>query len=126
MGRSRKYYTLENISFRCNHKVEAFVRSGNNTIKTYTYFRENKASRIDFWLTAASLNNQIETVDTQYNPYSDHHGIKLAFRTKETKVGRGLWKMNTANILTQEFKEQFVDNRTNWFRKICKSFFRWG
>ena len=91
------------------HDLQDIYRIRYPDKKTYTYFRENKASRIDFWLTAASLNNQIETVDTQYNLFSDHHGIKLSFRTQETKVWRGLWKMNTANILMQEFKEQFEE-----------------
>ena len=96
------------------HDLEDIYRLRNPNKKKYTYFRDNKASRIDFWLTSASLNNQIEKVDTQYNPYSDHHGIKLTFRTNETKVGKGLWKMNTANILTPEFKDQFAEMWAEW------------
>ena len=103
------------------HDLEDIFRLRNPNKKKYTYFKENKASRIDFWLTSSSLNNQIEKVDTQYNPYSDHHGIKLTFRTNETKVGKGLWKMNTANILTSEFKEQFTRMWEDW--KMQKHFY---
>ena len=96
------------------HDLQDIFRIRNPNKKKYTYFCENKASRIDFWLTSTSLNNQIERVDTQYNPYSDHHGIKLSFRTNETKVGKGLWKMNTTNILDPDFKDRFTEMWNEW------------
>ena len=99
------------------HDLEDIFRVRNPNKKQYTWFCNNKASRIDFWLTSVSLNGQIQKVNSHYNPNSDHHGIKLIFRTNETKVGKGLWKMNTANILTPEFRDQFIPMWEDWKTK---------
>ena len=64
------------------HDLEDIFRTRYPDKKQYTYFKNDEntgqASRIDYWLTSISLNNQIEVVDSHYNPYSDHHGIKLS------------------------------------------------
>ena len=99
------------------HDLEDIWRTRNPTEKRYTWFCKEKASRIDYFLTSVSLNNQIQKIDSHYNPHSDHHGIRLVFRTKETAVGKGLWKMNNENILTQEFKQQFLEMWTEWQNK---------
>ncbi len=64
-----------------------------------------------------NLNNQISNVSSHYNRHSDHHGIRLTFRTDETVVGKGLWKMNNENILTEEFKQQFSEMWVSWQNK---------
>ena len=99
------------------HDLEDIWRTRNPDQKQYTWFSNEKASRIDYFLTSVSLNNQIDTVKSHYNPYSDHHGIRMTFRTNETVIGKGLWKMNNENIITQEFKQRFLDMWTDWQHK---------
>ena len=96
------------------HDLEDIWRTRNPGQKQYTWFCNKKASRIDYFLTSVSLNNQINLVKSHYNPYSDHHGIRMTFRTNETVVGKGLWKMNNEIILTQEFKQRFLEMWTEW------------
>ena len=100
------------------HDLEDIFRTRYPDKKQYTYFKNDEntgqASRIDYWLTSISLNNQIEVVDSHYNPYSDHHGIKLVFRTNETKVGKGLYKINVSNVISCEFKQQFEEMWNEW------------
>ena len=100
------------------HDLEDIFRRRNPDKKQYTYYKNDKttgqASRIDYWLTSVSLNNQIEITDSHYNPHSDHHGIKLVFRTNETKVGKGLYKINVSHILTTEFRQQFEEMWGEW------------
>ena len=70
-----------------------------------------KASRIDYFLTSTSLNNQIHETKISYAPYTDHRIITLTIRTNEMKRGPGMWKMNTSHIIDTEYKEKL---RTLW------------
>ena len=80
----------------------------------FTWKGQNKMSRIDFWLTSLSLNNQIDDVYHCYAPYTDHNSINLILRTDEIAQGKGIWKMNTSNILKQEFKQDFTEMWSQW------------
>ena len=104
------------------HDLEDIWRTRNPDSLKYTYFRGDKASRIDYFLTSISLNNQIDTVYAIYNPYSDHHGIRLIFRTQETVMGKGPWKMNASKILLPEFKQKFEEMWEEW--RSCKHLYQ--
>ena len=80
--------------------LEDIWRIRNPNHKKYTWFGPNKASRIDYWLTSASLNSQIEFVDSHYFPFSDHHGVRIEIKTNEIKQGKGVWKMNAEHFLS--------------------------
>ena len=82
--------------------------------KEYTWHGRDKKSRIDYWLTSISLNNQIEKVYHCYAPYTDHQSINVILRTDEISQGKGIWKMNTSNILKHEFKEEFTEMWNQW------------
>ena len=100
------------------HDLEDIWRIQNPDKKQYTWFgHNNKASRIDFWLTSASLNGQIEKISSHYFPFSDHHGTRIELRTHEIKTGKGVWKMNGEHILTQEYKEQLTRMWQDWQTK---------
>ena len=93
------------------YQLEDIWRTKYPKHKKYTYFGDNKGSRIDYWLTSTSLNRQIDEVDSYYNPFSDHHGIKLAVETKTPEIGKGIWKMNNSLINKPEFEEKL---KTMW------------
>ena len=50
----------------------------------FTWYGKGKASRIDFWLTSISLNNQIDEISNVYVPFTDHRAIRITLRTIET------------------------------------------
>ena len=82
--------------------------------REYTWDGRNKMSRIDFWLTSKSLNNQIEDIFHCYAPYTDHKSINIILKTDELPRGKGIWKMNVSNILKEEFKNEFLTMWEHW------------
>ena len=83
----------------------------------YTWKGRGRESRNDFWLTSLSLDNQIDNVFNNYAPYTDHKSINIVLRTNETERGKGIWKMNTSNIINEQYKESFIEMWTNWQSK---------
>ena len=83
----------------------------------FSWQRLNKAARIDFWLISKSLDNQVDVIDYEMCPFSDHDCVKIQFRTSETEQGRGLWKMNDTLIRTYMFKKCFQSVWSSWKRK---------
>ena len=71
-------------------------------------------SRIDYWLTSMSLNNQVEDIHHTFAPYTDHNAVHLILRTQETARGKGVWKMNTSNLLNSQYKEKFAQMWSYW------------
>ena len=102
------------LQFIKKYELEDIWRTKNPKEKKFTYFGDNKGSRIDYWLTSLSLTRQIEDVDTYYNSFSDHHGIKLVIETKTPKIGKGIWKMNNSHIVKPEYKEELTNMWQNW------------
>ena len=82
--------------------------------KEYSWNGRGRMSRIDFWLTSLSLNNQIDDVYHCYAPYTDHKSINIIIRTEEISQGKGIWKMNTSNILKEEFRQDFTEMWKQW------------
>ena len=100
-----------------SYQLEDIWRGKYPSEKRYTYFGDNKGSRIDYWLSSLSLNKQIEEIDSYYSSFSDHHGIKIAIQTKTPKIGKGVWKLNNSHITKPEFKEQFAEMWQLWQTK---------
>ena len=82
--------------------------------RQFTWSGRNKKSRIDYWLTSVSLDNQIDDVYHNYAPYTDHKSINIIIRTEEIIQGKGIWKMNTSNILKDEFRQDFTEMWKEW------------
>ena len=85
--------------------------------REYTWEGRGKMSRIDFWLTSISLNNQVEDINHTFAPYTDHNAVHLTLRTQETAHGKGVWKMNTSNLLNTQYKEKLSQLWTHWQSK---------
>ena len=94
--------------------LEDIWRIRNPNCKNYTWFGPNKASRIDYWLTSASLNSQINKIESHYFPFSDHHGVKIELKTTEIKPGKGNWKMNSEHLLNEDYKREITQFWNNW------------
>ena len=100
-----------------SYQLEDIWRVKYPTEKRYTYFGDNKGSRIDYWLSSVSLNRQIEEVDSYYNSFSDHHGIKITIQTKTPKIGKGIWKLNNSHIIKPEYREELTEMWHFWQTK---------
>ena len=85
--------------------------------REYTWEGGGKMSRIDFWLTSISLNNQVEDVHHTFASYTDHNAVHLTLRTHETARGKGVWKMNTSNLLNAQYKEKISQLWAHWQSK---------
>ena len=96
------------------YNLEDIWRIRNPEKKEYTWEGRGKKSRIDFWLTSTSLNNQIENTFHTFAPYTDHSAICLTLRTQETVRGRGVWKMNTSHLFNNRYKVELSQLWTHW------------
>ena len=85
--------------------------------KEFSWFGPNKGSRIDFWLTSASLNGQIDEINMSFPTFSDHHSVKISLRTNPIKQGKGVWKMNNAQIIQPEFRNEITKVWQIWQSK---------
>ena len=98
-------------SFMKEFDLEDVWRRRNPNTSKYSWNRSNKASRIDFWLISKSLDNQVDNVDYQMCPFSDHDCVNIQLRITETKQGKGMWKMNRNAMESELFNESFK----NWW-----------
>ena len=96
------------------YDLEDIWRRRNPTERGFTWSGREKMSRIDFWLTSLSLDNQIDDVFHTYAPYTDHKSISIILKMDEIPQGPGIWKMNTFNILQDDFKQSFQQMWTQW------------
>ena len=64
-----------------------------------------------------SLDNQVEDICHIYAPYTDHKAVNLILRTQESARGKGAWKMNTSNILNEQYKQELTELWTHWQSK---------
>ena len=88
--------------------------------REFTWSGRNRMSRIDFWLSSLSLDNQISEVYHCYAPYTDHKSIDIVVRINDIAQGSGIWKMNTSNLLKEEFRENFAQMWAKWQTQKCK------
>ena len=80
----------------------------------YTWSGRGRCSRIDYWLTSRSLDNQVDNVFHCFAPYTDHSAINLVLNTEEVTRGKGTWKMNTEHLLHEDFRNRFSEMWEDW------------
>ena len=98
--------------------LEDIWRIRNPNQRDFTWFGpNNKASRIDYWLISASLNGQVNKIESHYFPFSDHHGVKIEIRTKEIQHGKGVWKMNAEHLFNDKYKQEITQLWNAWKQK---------
>ena len=97
-----------------SNDLQDIWRIRNPNTKGFSWFGQNKSSRIDFWLTSASLNGQISEIDMSHSNFSDHHSVKISVRTNSIKQGRGVWKMNNSYLSNPEFRDEITTVWQNW------------
>ena len=99
------------------YDMEDIWRRRNPNKREYTWQGRGKMSRIDMFLTSKSLNGQVQQISHSYAPYTDHSSVILSIRVDDVKRGKGLWKMNTAHILEEEYKEGITNLWREWQSK---------
>ena len=97
--------------------IEDIWRRRNPDTPEFTWRGRGRKSRIDYWLTSISLDNQIDKVFHCIAPYTDHSAINLVVNTEEVKRGPGLWKMNAKTLLDAKFRQEFTEMWTKWKSK---------
>ena len=103
------------VNLMRTYDLEDIWRRRNPDKRQYTWFgSEGKASRLDYWLISASLNGQVEHIDSHFSPFSDHHGTIIVLRTHEIKTGKGVWKMNFSQISKPEYRDRFTEFWREW------------
>ena len=99
------------------YDLEDIWRRRNPDKNEYTWQGRGKMSRIDMFLTSKSLNSQVQEISHSHAPYTDHSVVTLSIRIGDVKRGKGLWKMNTAHILEEEYKEGLTKLWREWKNK---------
>lgn len=82
--------------------------------REFTWEGQGRKSRIDLWLTSASLNSQIESIEHRFAPFTDHNAVKMKLNLNEVQRGRGIWKMNSSHLLHEEYKQEITTLWQNW------------
>jgi exonuclease III len=100
--------------------LEDIWRRRNPDKTMFSWQRQNKGSRIDYWVISKSLDNQVDQVEYITCPFSDHKCNKLEFRTVETEIGKGIWKMNEKTIKSELFQKCFRSWWQEWKKEKVK------
>ena len=87
----------------------------------YHIRKNEKQSRIDFWLISSSLDNFANVEHLNPN-WSDHRAVALTLQKKNYEKGNGMWKMNSEVIKSRLFREAFTIFWHNW--QNCKTQYR--
>ena len=72
-------------------------RRRNPDLFDYSWKKNKKQSRIDFWLISSSLDN-FANVEHLHPNWSDHRAVALTLQKKNYEKGNGMWKMNSEVI----------------------------
>lgn len=97
--------------------LEDVWRRRNPQERLFSWRRGNKASRIDYFLISNVLDNNVDYVNYDTCPFSDHSYVKLQLRLNDTDCGKGAWKMNVNTIQSDLFKKCFINMWTEWQSK---------
>ena len=91
--------------------VDVF-RKQNPTKKTFTYLSKalKLSSRIDYFLVAQLLTNQVSQSDTIVSIAPDHNAVKLQLTIPQGKRGPGLWKFNNSLLEDEDYIELIKAN----------------
>ena len=80
------------------YKLEDIYRKPYPNKRTFTFFRGNSRSRIDYFLTSTILDTYINDTSVVHFPFSDHDAIVLQMDLVKSLNGPGIWKMNSNTI----------------------------
>jgi len=71
--------------------------------------------RLDYWLILDKLHDLVSNVDILPSIKSDHSAISLELEEiKENSGGPGYWKLNTALLANEEYKNMINDKLPSW------------
>ena len=74
--------------------------------------------RIDYWLISDKLHDLVSNVDILPSIKSDHSAIFLELEEiKENSIGPGYWKLNTALLANEEYKNMINDKLPIWLEE---------
>ena len=74
--------------------------------------------RLDYWLIADNLHDLVSNVDILPSIKSDHSAIFLELEEiKESNRGPGYWKLNTALLANEEYKNMINDKLPIWLEE---------
>ena len=93
-------------------------RIQNQDKREYSWFKKGeitKASRIDYALVSAGLDQKIETVMYISSLKTDHRAVYMVVNLHQSERGKGFWKFNTMLLKNQEYlsmMNQYLDEYT--------------
>lgn len=85
-------------------------------METYTWRRQNQASRIDFFLISFSLRSKVTATSIDDKFYSDHNCIGLKFLFVENTRGPGYWKFNQTLLQDDVFIKKTKEFINDFFK----------
>ena len=68
------------------------------------------SSRIDYFLVAQLLTNQVSQLDTIVSIDPDHKAVKLQLTIPQGKRGPGLWKFNNSLLEDEDYIKLIKEN----------------
>ena len=86
----------------------------------YTFSRASAKSRLDYFLSSRSIDNELDQVKIRHFQYSDHDAISLRLNTENIERGPGLWKLNASILENSKYKEIISTFWCTWKREIDK------
>ena len=85
--------------------------------RRYTWSRDGKRSRLDYWLISKSLDSSIEYIDIVPCTYSDHDMVLVKIKMNDFERGPGCWKMNATVVKSELFQKCFTNFWSSWREK---------
>ena len=97
--------------------LEDVYRRRNPGVRQYSWSRQEKRSRLDYWLVSKCLDSSV--IDIEFMPcvYSDHDMIIMKIQYGNNERGPGAWKMNSTVIQSDLFNKCFIDMWSSWREK---------
>ena len=100
--------------------LEDVWRRRHPTKTEYTFSRASAKSRIDYFLSSKSIDNELDQIKIRHFQYSDHDAISLRLNTENIERGPGLWKLNASILENSEYLEIISKFWITWKREIDK------
>ena len=92
------------------YKLKEIWRTHNPTKQEYSWIKKGqwpiKASRIDFALISAGIDQQVQMIEYISSVFTDHRAVYLVIDLQPFQRGTGYWKFNTSLLQNLEFLEE--------------------
>ncbi|WAQ98940.1 YTX2-like protein, partial [Mya arenaria] len=99
----------------CNKlNLEDVWRRRNQGTKCFTFIRNNAKSRIDFFLSSKSIDDEIEQCKIVPCIFTDHNTIEIKINTENVARGPGLWMFNTRLLNDTEYASLIKTFWSSW------------